>query len=77
MTVRDAAECAGVSMSAVSMVLNGKGTGKFPEKTCFQVIDACNELGYIRFLSSESAEVDDKTLRPSRRHDRTCIMYIW
>lgn len=45
-TIADVAKHAGVSASTVSMILNGKN--KFPEKTYRRVIDACNELGYVR-----------------------------
>ena len=47
-TAKEVARRAGVSESTVSMILNGKGDGKFPEKTCRRVLDACTELGYVR-----------------------------
>ena len=47
-TAKDVAKRAGVSPATVSMILSGKGSSKFPEKTCRRVIDACNELGYVR-----------------------------
>ena len=61
-TARDVAEKAGVSPATVSMILSGKGNSKFPEKTCRRVIDACNELGYIRSGVFKSASPDDKVL---------------
>ena len=47
-TAKEVARRAGVSEATVSMILNGKGDGKFPEKTCRRVLDACTELGYVR-----------------------------
>ena len=61
-TAKEVAERAGVSTATVSMILNGKGDGKFPEKTCRRVIDACNELGYVRNTAAKAAELDDKVL---------------
>lgn len=61
-TAKDVAERAGVSPTTVSMILNGKGNGKFPEKTCRRVIDACNELGYVRGGVSRFVSPDDKVL---------------
>ena len=59
-TIKDVAALAGVSPATVSMVLNG--SNKFPEQTCRKVIDACNQLGYVRgeLLRAESTE--DKVL---------------
>ena len=53
-TIRDVAAKAGVSPSTVSMILNG--SSRFPEQTCRKVVDACNELGYVRgeLLRTES-----------------------
>ena len=53
-TIADVAKRAGVSTSTVSMILNGKN--KFPETTYRRVIDACNELGYVR---SEAYRVEE------------------
>ena len=55
-TIKDVAALAGVSPATVSMVLNG--SNKFPEQTCRKVIDACNQLGYVRgeLLRAESTE---------------------
>lgn len=61
-TAKDVAKRAGVSAATVSMILNGKGDSKFPEKTCRRVIDACNELGYVRTGISKAAPLDDKVL---------------
>ena len=47
-TAKDVAKRAGVSETTVSMILNGKSGLKFPERTCRRVMDACNELGYMR-----------------------------
>ena len=47
-TAKDVAARAGVSAATVSLILSGKGSNKFPEKTCRRVIDACSELGYVR-----------------------------
>ena len=47
-TAKDIAQCAGVSVTTVSMVLRGKGEHRFPEKTCRRILDACSELGYVR-----------------------------
>ena len=59
-TIKDVAALAGVSPATVSMILNG--SNKFPEQTCRKVIDACNQLGYVRgeLLRAESTE--DKVL---------------
>lgn len=61
-TAKDVAQRAGVSPATVSMILNGKSSSKFPEKTCRRVIDACNELGYVRSGAFKTAELDDKVL---------------
>lgn len=61
-TARDVAKRAGVSPATVSMILNGKGSSKFPEKTCRRVIDACNELGYVHSVSAKGSALDDKVL---------------
>lgn len=57
-TAKDVAKRAGVSPTTVSMILNGESNRKFPEKTCRRVMDACNELGYIRNVArtNEAAE---------------------
>lgn len=47
-TAKDVARRAGVSETTVSMILSGKSDRRFPEKTCRRVLDACNELGYVR-----------------------------
>lgn len=44
------------------MILNGKGTSKFPEKTCRRVIDACNKLGYVRNVTFKAEALGDKVL---------------
>lgn len=59
-TISDVARRAGVSPTTVSMILNG--TKKFPEKTYRLVIDACNELGYIRSDAYQAGQREDKTL---------------
>lgn len=61
-TVKDVAKRAGVSTATVSMILNGKSSSKFPERTCRRVIDACNELGYVRNETFKVAALDDKVL---------------
>lgn len=61
-TARDVAEKAGVSPATVSMILSGKSNSKFPEKTCRRVIEACNELGYVRNGAFKTATPDDKVL---------------
>ena len=61
-TAKDVAKRAGVSPATVSMILSGKGSSKFPEKTCRRVIDACNELGYVRNGLLRSSVPDDKVL---------------
>lgn len=61
-TAKDVAKRAGVSAATVSMILNGKSSSKFPEKTCRRVIDACNELGYVRNSVFKTAALDDKVL---------------
>ncbi|MDD4509955.1 MAG: LacI family DNA-binding transcriptional regulator [Oscillospiraceae bacterium] len=61
-TAKDVAKRAGVSAATVSMILNGKSSSKFPERTCRRVIDACNELGYVRNGAFKSAALDDKVL---------------
>ena len=61
-TAKDVAKHAGVSTATVSMILNGKSSSKFPEKTCRRVIDACNELGYVRNGAVKAAALDDKVL---------------
>ena len=61
-TAKDVAKRAGVSPATVSMILNGKSGSKFPEKTCRHVIDACNELGYVRSGTFKGAALDDKVL---------------
>lgn len=53
---------AGVSPATVSMILSGKSNSKFPEKTCRRVIDACNELGYVRSGAFKTTAPDDKVL---------------
>ena len=60
-TLKDVAAYAGVSAATVSMILNGRSSSKFPETTCRRVIDACNELGYVRNGTFQSAP-DDKVL---------------
>ena len=60
-TAKDVAARAGVSPTTVSMILSGKNSSKFPEKTIHKVIEACNELGYIRMGSTASA-YDDNVL---------------
>ena len=61
-TAKDVAKRAGVSPATVSMILSGKSNSKFPEKTCRRVIDACNELGYIRNAALKTGAPDDKVL---------------
>lgn len=61
-TAKDVAARAGVSAATVSMILNGKGGSKFPEKTCRKVIDACNELGYTRHGMIRTAPIDERVL---------------
>jgi len=61
-TVRDVAERAGVSATTVSMILNGQNDIKFPEKTCRRVLNACEELGYVRRGALKAAESDNKVL---------------
>ena len=61
-TAKDVAKRAGVSEATVSMILNGKSNSKFPEKTCRRVIDACNELGYIRSATMNTNALEEKVL---------------
>lgn len=61
-TAKDVAQRAGVSPATVSMILSGKGSSKFPEKTCRRVIEACNELGYVRSASGRGGVPDEKVL---------------
>ena len=61
-TAKDVAKRAGVSEATVSMILNGKSSSKFPEKTCRRVIDACNELGYVRSASVKANALEEKVL---------------
>ncbi len=61
-TARDVAELAGVSPATVSIVLNGKGNGRFPEKTCQKVLEACKKLGYKKGGIFKAAKIDDKVL---------------
>lgn len=60
-TAKDVAKRAGVSETTVSMILSGKNSGRFPERTCRRVMDACNELGYIRGAARIGAS-DEKVL---------------
>lgn len=60
-SAKDVARYSGVSAATVSMILNGK-SGKFSEKTCRKVIDACNELGYVHSISFRANANDDKVL---------------
>ena len=59
-TIKDVAALAGVSPATVSMVLNG--SNKFPEQTCRKVIDACNQLGYVRGELLRAERPADKVL---------------
>lgn len=59
-TIQDVADCAGVSATTVSMILNGKN--KFPEKTYRRVIDACSKLGYVRRETFQSETGENKVL---------------
>lgn len=61
-TAKDVAKRAGVSAATVSMILNGKEGSKFPERTCRRVIDACNELGYMRSSASKATALENKVL---------------
>lgn len=61
-TAKDVAKRAGVSEATVSMILNGKSNSKFPEKTCRRVIDACNELGYVRSAPMKANALEEKVL---------------
>lgn len=61
-TSKDVAKLAGVSITTVSMVLNGQGEGKFPQKTCQKVLDACRELGYKKGRNFKTENIDDKVL---------------
>lgn len=61
-TAKDVAKLAGVSTATVSMVLNGQGEGKFPQKTCRRVLDACRELGYKKGGSFLKSNIDEKVL---------------
>ena len=60
-TAKDVAKLADVSTATVSMILNGQ-SGKFPEKTCRRVLDACNELGYVKGSAIKTAGLDQKVL---------------
>lgn len=60
-TAKDVARLAGVSTATVSMILNGQGRSRFPEKTCRRVLDACNELGYVKG-GIKTATADEKVL---------------
>jgi LacI family transcriptional regulator len=61
-TIRDIAQKANVSATTVSLILNGKGNGKFPEETCNRVIDASKELGYTRSRISQIGDGENKVL---------------
>ena len=61
-TAKDVAELAGVSTATVSIVLNGKGNGRFPEQTCQKILDACKKLGYKKGGIFKASEVNDKVL---------------
>ena len=61
-TAKDVAKRAGLSEATVSMVLNGKDSSRFPEKTCRRVIDACNELGYVRSAARRANAPEEKVL---------------
>ena len=61
-TAKDVAAYAGVSPTTVSMILSGKGVDRFPEKTFRRVIDACNELGYVRSKTFSAEAGDDKVI---------------
>lgn len=61
-TARDVAQRAGVSTTTVSMILNGRGDVKFPEKTCRRVLNACEELGYVRKSTFRSSDSDNRVL---------------
>lgn len=61
-TAKDVAARAGVSPTTVSMILSGKGADRFPEKTFRRVIDACNELGYVRDKPFSADAGDGKVL---------------
>jgi LacI family transcriptional regulator len=60
-TAKDVAACAGVSETTVSMILNGKGEHKFPEKTCRKVLIACEKLGYLHKIRTHE-EIDKKLI---------------
>ena len=51
-TIRQVAAKAGVSITAVSQILNGKGE-RFPNKTQARVLAARDELGYVPNLSAQ------------------------
>lgn len=61
-TAKDVAKHAGVSPATVSMILNGSGDGRFPEKTRLRVLDACKELGYTKSGSQKAAAMGDRVL---------------
>ncbi|MEA4933678.1 MAG: LacI family DNA-binding transcriptional regulator [Lawsonibacter sp.] len=60
-TAKDVAKLAGVSPSAVSMILNNYKDMKFPEETRRRVFDACNTLGYRRMHTGFSNNVMTET----------------
>lgn len=61
-TAKDVAQRAGVSATTVSMILNSYGESKFPEETCRRVLDACEELGYVRKSAFRPVAEDQKLL---------------
>ncbi|MFV0497136.1 MAG: LacI family DNA-binding transcriptional regulator [Candidatus Fimivivens sp.] len=76
-TAKDVAKRAGVSPATVSMILNEKNSNKRPEKTCRRVIDACNELGYVRNEAFKAAALDDKVLVAITPTLSNLHYYIW
>ncbi len=61
-TAKDVAKLAGVSTSTVSLVLNGQGEGRFPQKTCQKVLEACRELGYKKAGHFYRTNIEEKVL---------------
>ena len=69
-TIKDVAKLAGVSVSTVSIVINGKeGERKFSDETCALVHQSISELGY-------NPNVSARKLR-SLRHNKPVVALYW
>ncbi len=60
--IKDIAELAGTSLSAVSFVLNGKGTAmRISEKTQERILEAAQKLGYVANVQARRLKSADYT----------------